>query len=129
MVGKVFEGDSNLTEMWYGTQYSISKLSQDLIQGWKDAGLHDKFYLPDVNEFIPINFDLVTRDSEPSSVPIILRDSKMTRLWYRQDDQFKLPKACINVQFTRLVLIIIFNKVTSLSCQRLASMTSLQGWC
>ena len=103
MVGKKFEADANLTEKWYGTQYSISKLSRDLIQGWKDASLHNKFCLPDVNEFIPTNFDLEPRDGEPSSVPIILRDSKMTRLWYRQDDQFKLPKACVNVQFTRCV--------------------------
>jgi len=38
---------------------------------------------------------------QPSVVPSVVRDWKMSRVWYRQDDTFLLPKACISIMFTR----------------------------
>jgi insulysin len=100
VIGMKFAGKTNLKEPWYGTEYSVADLPEDLLQRWQDAGLHKNLRIPERNEFIPSNFDILPRDDEPSPFPVVLRDSKMTRLWYRQDDKFLLPKACINIQFT-----------------------------
>ena len=35
-----------------------------MLQGWANCGLHENLSLPEKNEFIPTNFDLVARESE-----------------------------------------------------------------
>ena len=53
VVGKKFSGMTNQTEQWYGTPYSAYKIPQRTLQAWEDAGIHEKFYLPSKNKFIP----------------------------------------------------------------------------
>jgi insulysin len=102
VVGQKFKDKiftANLSEKWYGTKYSLEPISADDFQKWNNAGLHESLHLPLKNEFIPSNFDIVKRDKDASAVPVILRNTKMTRLWYKQDDKFLLPKAFITVDF------------------------------
>jgi len=100
VIGQKFSGQTDIKEEWYGTEYSMSEIPHDLLQKWEDAGLNENLQIPERNEFIPTNFDILPRDDETSPFPIILSETKMTRLWYNQDKKFLLPKACINVQFT-----------------------------
>ncbi|KAK2166408.1 hypothetical protein LSH36_39g02052 [Paralvinella palmiformis] len=99
VIGKKFEGHTDLKETWYGTEYSLVTIPDKKIKEWSDVGIHDKLCLPDQNEFIPTNFDLLTRESEPTVLPVVIRDSQMTKVWYKQDDKYLMPKACINVEF------------------------------
>ena len=51
--------------------------------------------MPDPNEFIPTNFDLAPRDLHAlNKIPSILHDDEYSRLWFKQDDEFLLPKVC-----------------------------------
>ncbi|KAK7485900.1 hypothetical protein BaRGS_00022895, partial [Batillaria attramentaria] len=90
VVSKKFEGQTDKTEQWYGTQYRVDTIEPALIEAWNKCGLHDNLRLPDRNEFIPSDFDLVPREAE---------DTAMTRVWFRQDDKFLKPKACISYDF------------------------------
>lgn len=98
IVAKKYEGKTDLKEKWYGTDYSISRLPEEVLQKWRNAGLHENLHIPDKNEFIPTNFDLLTRD-EDSNAPLILRNTKIARLWFKQDTKFLLPKAYMTVEF------------------------------
>ena len=97
IVGKGFDGTTDSEEAWCGAQYSSQKISQSTLKQWDHAGLNEKFYLPARNVFIPTNFQLQALSACSSTHPVIIRENAFTRLWYKQDDTFLLPKACITV--------------------------------
>lgn len=100
--GRQFESMANLTEKWYGSKYSDAVISEDKLQVWSNAKLHERLFLPSPNEFIPSNYDLVPRDDGHdlgSTVPGIIKETELSRLWFLQDNEFLLPKACISLEF------------------------------
>ncbi|XP_052772336.1 insulin-degrading enzyme-like [Mya arenaria] len=100
VIAKKFEGQTDKKEEWYGTDYNIKKIPDEKIKMWETCGVSDKLSLPEINEFIPTNFELVPRETEQSSVPRMIKDSGMARLWFKQDNTFKLPKAFANFELT-----------------------------
>ncbi|PVD29637.1 hypothetical protein C0Q70_08892 [Pomacea canaliculata] len=100
VVSKKFQGQTDQEEKWYGTQFRVTSLDPTLLKDWENCGFHENLRLPDRNEFIPTNFELVPREPEISPLPEIIQDTAMTRLWYKQDDIFLKPKACIGYDFT-----------------------------
>ncbi|XP_024393849.1 insulin-degrading enzyme-like 1, peroxisomal isoform X2 [Physcomitrium patens] len=95
---KRFEGKTSQKEPWYGTDYIIERIEENLVQEWSKATTHEKLHLPSANVFIPTDFSL--RDPEPKvDHPFILRKTKMSRLWFKPDTKFRTPKACIQMQF------------------------------
>jgi len=51
--------------------------------------------LPAPNPFIATELDLKHPDCEVKPVPEMIEDSPTTRLWYKQDIQFKRPKVSV----------------------------------
>lgn len=100
VVSKKFEGTTNTKEEWYGTEYKLEKIPEEKLKAWENCGLHDSLNLPARNEFIPTNFDLVPREKEISNLPLILKDTGLTRLWFKQDEKFLLPKSFAFYEFT-----------------------------
>ncbi|XP_014863501.1 PREDICTED: insulin-degrading enzyme isoform X2 [Poecilia mexicana] len=99
VVSKSFEGQTDRTEEWYGTQYKQEAISEESIQNWANADLNGKFKLPMRNEFIPTNFEIYPLEKDPPSVPTLIKDTAMSKVWFKQDDKFFLPKACLNFEF------------------------------
>lgn len=58
IVAKVFEVIADSVEPWYGTKYKKQKISDEVINRWKNAGFNECFQLPDKNEFIPAELDI-----------------------------------------------------------------------
>ncbi|KAK3095847.1 hypothetical protein FSP39_019946 [Pinctada imbricata] len=100
VVGKKYESIVDRKEKWYGTQYKIEDIPAESIQKWSSCGMNENLRLPNRNEFIPTNFDLVKREPESFKLPELIKDTGMTRLWFKQDDKYLLPKACINFEIT-----------------------------
>ncbi|KAG0627873.1 hypothetical protein M758_2G234700 [Ceratodon purpureus] len=95
---KQFEGKTSEREPWYGTDYIIERIEDNLVQEWSQAPTNEKLHLPMPNVFIPTDFTL--RDPEPKGDhPFILRKTHMSRLWFKPDTKFHTPKACIQMQF------------------------------
>ncbi|XP_068423658.1 insulin-degrading enzyme isoform X4 [Clinocottus analis] len=99
VVSKSFEGQTDKTEEWYGTQYKQEAISKESIEKWTSADLNSKFKLPMKNEFIPTNFEIYTLEKDSPSVPTLIKDTAMSKVWFKQDDKFFLPKACLNFEF------------------------------
>ncbi|XP_055018811.1 insulin-degrading enzyme isoform X2 [Boleophthalmus pectinirostris] len=99
VVSKSFEGQTDRTEEWYGTQYKQEAISDETIMKWANADLNGKFKLPMRNEFIPTNFEIYPLEKDAPSVPNLIKDTAMSKVWFKQDDKFFLPKACLNFEF------------------------------
>ncbi|XP_026133795.1 insulin-degrading enzyme isoform X3 [Carassius auratus] len=99
VVSKSFEGQTDRTEEWYGTQYKQEAITDEAIKKWQNANLNGKFKLPMKNEFIPTNFEIYPLEKDPPSIPTLIKDTAMSKVWFKQDDKFFLPKACLNFEF------------------------------
>ncbi|XP_078421077.1 insulin-degrading enzyme isoform X1 [Cetorhinus maximus] len=99
VVSKSFEGQTDRTEKWYGTQYKQEAIGADVIQKWQNADLNGKFKLPVRNEFIPTNFEILPLENDAPPFPTLIKDTAMSKVWFKQDDKFFLPKACLNFEF------------------------------
>uniref|UniRef100_A0A8C4JAA5 Insulin-degrading enzyme n=1 Tax=Dromaius novaehollandiae TaxID=8790 RepID=A0A8C4JAA5_DRONO len=99
IVSKSFEGKTDRTEDWYGTQYKQEAISDEVIKKWQNADLNGKFKLPMRNEFIPTNFEILPLEKDATQYPALVKDTAMSKLWFKQDDKFFLPKACLNFEF------------------------------
>ncbi|XP_076025376.1 insulin-degrading enzyme isoform X2 [Genypterus blacodes] len=99
VVSKSFEGQTDKTEEWYGTQYKQEAIAEESIQKWGNADLNGKFKLPMKNEFIPTSFEIYPIEKDTPTTPTLIRDTAMSKVWFKQDDKFFLPKACLNFEF------------------------------
>ncbi|XP_061645273.1 insulin-degrading enzyme isoform X3 [Phyllopteryx taeniolatus] len=99
LVSKSFDGQTDKAEEWYGTQYKQEAISEETIKKWAGAHLNGKFKLPMKNEFIPTNFEIYPLGKDSPAVPALIKDTAMSKVWFKQDDKFFLPKACLNFEF------------------------------
>ncbi|GLT63106.1 hypothetical protein SLA2020_356910 [Shorea laevis] len=97
-VSKKFEGLTDMVEPWYGTAYSIEKVTTSMIQEWMSLAPNENLHLPAPNIFIPT--DLSLKDPEEKiKYPVLLRKSSYSRVWYKPDTMFSSPKACVKMGF------------------------------
>eukprot|EP01018_Ginkgo_biloba_P032600 Gb_24525 [translate_table: standard] len=95
---KQFEGLTTETEPWYGTAFSVEKIGDDLIKQWATSKPDERLLLPSANVFIPT--DLMLKQMEDKvKHPVLLRKSKLSRLWYKPDTMFSTPKGFIKLDF------------------------------
>ncbi|KAD0702505.1 hypothetical protein E3N88_43836 [Mikania micrantha] len=93
-----FEGHTDLTEPWYGTAYSVEKISSSIIQEWMDKAPEEHLHLPSPNVFIPTDLS-IKNVQEKVNLPVMLRKSLYSRLWYKPDTTFSTPKAYVKLDF------------------------------
>ncbi|XP_059646301.1 insulin-degrading enzyme-like 1, peroxisomal [Cornus florida] len=93
-----FEGHTDMTEPWYGTAYSIERITASMIQQWIEAAPDEHLHLPAPNVFIPTDLSL-KNVLEKAKLPHLLRKSSYSRLWYKPDTTFSTPKAYVKIDF------------------------------
>lgn len=85
-------------EKWYGTEYSLAPISPSLLKRAVEVTTNENFHLPRPNPFIPENFDVMMKKSEePLRHPYLITDTSKFQVWFKQDDQFLVPKGTIEV--------------------------------
>mmetsp|Transcript_31133 Transcript_31133/g.39056 ORF Transcript_31133/g.39056 Transcript_31133/m.39056 type:complete len:566 (-) Transcript_31133:272-1969(-) len=90
-VSKTNEKGANQKEYWYGTKYGNEPISQ-YVQQWKDAPLVDEMTIPKANPFIPNDLSLKGPRAESKSAPVVIADSELWRVHFKQDLSFGQPK-------------------------------------
>jgi secreted Zn-dependent insulinase-like peptidase len=86
---------------FYFAPYSTHHLAGDE-GGWRglaNGDIDKRLYLPAPNEFIADNVELVAREKDNPAVPALVKDSKRLRIWFRQDDEFEVPKGAMYASF------------------------------
>lgn len=86
------------TEKVYNTKYGIEKIPQVTINDWTVCGMNQSLHLPQLNPFIPTDFDFLSIDSWKQTHPKIIRDSSLSRVWFKQDTEFRKPKAIMTIE-------------------------------
>lgn len=99
IVGQKCEEKARSAEEWYGTKYACEKISQSVMESWARPDLNEKLHLPEHNPFIPTDFELVPVDADIQSFPVIIHNTPMMRVWFKQDVEFLKPKTLMNLDF------------------------------
>lgn len=95
-------GEFNQVEKWYKTEYRVEKIPGKFLdqlnsitgKGKGASDLKSELHLPHKNEFIPTNFDVVKKKVEtPAKVPVLIKNTDLSRVWFKKDDTFWVPKA------------------------------------
>ncbi|OAA74109.1 Metalloenzyme, LuxS/M16 peptidase-like, metal-binding protein [Cordyceps fumosorosea ARSEF 2679] len=100
VVSRKFPGSWNKKEKWYGTEYTVGRIPDDLMAELKKAAsvsaadrLPD-LHLPHQNQFIPSKLEVEKKEVvEPATSPRLLRNDQLARTWWKKDDTFWVPKA------------------------------------
>ncbi|XP_033611295.1 insulin-degrading enzyme-like [Cryptotermes secundus] len=99
VVGQKFEPIASEVEKWYGTKYKLEKIPESVLDEWRGSNLCDDLKLPPKNEFIPTDFDLMPQEENAPTYPVIVQDTPLSRVWFKQDNEFLLPKANLSFEF------------------------------
>ena len=97
-MSKSLEKECNLTEPIYGTKYTKDKLQikKEEVDAYKCEHIFD---YPPVNKFIPKNLDIFPIRENPPIYPEKIMDEPNCKVWFLQDNIFKLPKGKIKANF------------------------------
>jgi len=87
------------SEKWYGTNYCQKPLSEDQLKKWRSPEPNPELVLPKPNEFVATDFNLCAEEGA-SKLPKLIHDDLMAKVWYKQDDYFKLPKSSVSMRVT-----------------------------
>ena len=99
VISKKYEGKTDQTEKWYGTEYKMEALNEEILESLKTCGRNDAFKLPSKNSFIPSNLSLINHKStDLPKFPRLIQSTPLTRLWYKEDTKFILPKAYLRFE-------------------------------
>uniref|UniRef100_A0A060T1A7 ARAD1C18700p n=1 Tax=Blastobotrys adeninivorans TaxID=409370 RepID=A0A060T1A7_BLAAD len=100
LVGRSLTG-LDKKERWYGTEYNVSEIGEQLINRLKSAKADPaKLHLPPHNEFLPSNFDVDKKDidiKDRLKHPHIIKKTDQMVIWHKKDDTFWIPKAEIHL--------------------------------
>ncbi|KAI1267360.1 peptidase M16 inactive domain-containing protein [Xylariaceae sp. FL1019] len=100
IISQDFPGGWDQKEKWYGTEYKVEKIPEELLAelsealktspGGQPSGLH----LPHKNQFIPTKLEVEKKEVEkPALAPRVIRNDEISRTWWKKDDTFWVPKA------------------------------------
>ncbi|HQQ63964.1 MAG TPA: insulinase family protein [Pseudomonadales bacterium] len=87
---------------YYGASYKVEKISHDVLSLWGRARLFASVKMPEKNPFVPDALKLkpsplLFLKRKTDDAPQNIATGKNYNLWFKQDAQFKVPKASIMV--------------------------------
>nr|ODN99932.1 hypothetical protein L204_02377 [Cryptococcus depauperatus CBS 7855] len=93
------EGTFDCREPIYDVEYTSRPFEAQFMNEIMSNDLINELKLPKPNQFIPEKLDVDKFVVEtPVKRPMLLRETTLSRLWYKRDDQFWLPKTRVVVR-------------------------------
>jgi insulysin len=83
----------------YEVPYSRQTLTEEQWATWTDAEATADLHLPAANHFIAEDVGLVDIASNNPSVPVVALEAERQAVWFRQDDEFRVPKGATYINF------------------------------
>ena len=87
------------TSVHYQVPYSRNSIATKTLAGWQAGADMDEFYLPAANEFIAQDVSLKTVSGGNPAVPTVVLESDRQKVWFLQDDEFRVPKGASYINF------------------------------
>ncbi|XP_071653510.1 insulin-degrading enzyme-like [Temnothorax longispinosus] len=94
------ESDNETVE-WYGVKYKKLEIPKKTINGWKSAkyNVGTKLKLPPKKE-VPTKFHIKADYNQfVEKFPVPVMDTSFVRVWHKQDNEFRVPKATMIFHF------------------------------
>jgi secreted Zn-dependent insulinase-like peptidase len=91
------EQATDRVEPHYQAEYSLQPLERQWLSRLQQLPANDKLAIPAPNPFIPQRLELLTL--QPMLKPQLLVEQPGLRLWYQQDQQFRVPKSDLFFSF------------------------------
>ncbi|ELR64373.1 Protease III precursor [Photobacterium marinum] len=85
------------TAHWYHTPYSVTPLSDEQLKRWHQPGEEPELQLPEKNPYICERLDPHPLKPDADQPPKLIQDLPGFRLWYKQEDEFRVPKGVVYV--------------------------------
>ena len=89
----------------YATPFHQSPISPEFIArlkaGNRKDSESDELQLPNQNEFVPDNYDLVVAPKESKKLPEMILDEETIRVWHCLGTRFKVPKVVLRIDIKR----------------------------
>lgn len=83
----------------YQVPYSVKTLSAEELSDWRPAQRPDDLHLPAANAFIAENVALLPIAGDNPELPEVRHESQRLRVWYRQAEEFRVPKGALYINF------------------------------
>lgn len=137
LTSQSFDGLPNI-EKWYGTNYDYFPINRDLLEKLNNCEFNEAYHFPVKNQFIPENFEIYGQKNleNPLKHPYLFRDNNKFQIWFKQDDQFEVPKVSIhlflhlpnsNVDINSVILTQLFSELFDDELNDLSYYASLVG--
>ncbi|MBV2127661.1 insulinase family protein [Arsukibacterium indicum] len=84
---------------WYNTPYSVTKLSDTLLQTLQDTGPVAEITLPGANPYLTEQLSLLDKTEHMVAPERIYHDAHLS-IWYKADTEFNTPKGHIFLQLS-----------------------------
>lgn len=100
-ISKKYEGKTDKIEKWYGTEYRMEHLDSKFIKEISSELTNPSLKIPAPNEFIPTDLSLIKHEKSLDELPKhprVVLSTSLSRLWYKEDVKFMLPKAVIKLE-------------------------------
>ncbi|ODO03593.1 hypothetical protein L198_02442 [Cryptococcus wingfieldii CBS 7118] len=92
------EGQFEMVEPIYGIQFKTVAFDHLFLRDVLHGPPTEALALPPPNRFIPEKLEIrKSDDAKLTRYPVILRETPISRLWYKQDDTFGFPRTILNV--------------------------------
>ncbi|GGK76376.1 insulinase family protein [Amphritea balenae] len=84
--------DTDTQDPWFHTEYSVKPIEESLLSKWRNPALSEGLTARQANPFI--STDLKQKSfAQSTDKPELILQNDGHSLWYKQDNQFNLPKA------------------------------------
>ncbi|BGP14041.1 hypothetical protein JCM10213_005625 [Rhodosporidiobolus nylandii] len=86
----------DLKEQWYGTEYTIEKMSDKILQSGKSTSAYPSLAIPEPNKLVPENLEIKGGKQEvekPARRPEPILNTPVSRVWHKKDDRWWVPRA------------------------------------
>ena len=84
---------------YYQVPYSRQAVTDEQVAEWLDPVKPEPFQLPQPNEFIAEDVSLVALAPGRAAVPEVALQLPRQKIWFMQDDQFRVPKGATYINF------------------------------
>ncbi|TFY68977.1 hypothetical protein EVJ58_g698 [Rhodofomes roseus] len=85
-------------ERWYGAEYCVRRLDENLLRKPRSPGDNKELYLPGPNLFIPNDLSVEKLDTPtPAPAPACIHHTALSTLWFKKDDRFWVPRASAKI--------------------------------
>jgi insulysin len=84
---------------YYDVPYARRGPEAIMLSQWRESAARDALHLPEPNPFIAEDTSLLALAEDNPATPALRHDSERLRIWYRQAEEFRVPRGALYVSF------------------------------